>query len=82
MELIEKLYDIYSESKKEQAYYRKNIAGLKYKALKDKLPEDLAAELDILMNETIALNLEELKTSFKNGFCMGVELLTEVKKLN
>ena len=36
MELIEKLYDIYSESKKEQSYDRKNIAGLKYNALKEK----------------------------------------------
>ena len=82
MELIEKLYDIYSESKKEPSYDRKNIAGLKYNSLKEKLPEDLAAELDSLMNETMVLNLEELKTSFKKGFCMGIELLTEVKKTN
>ena len=72
----------YTQNQKKNHHMTENIAGLKYNSLKEKLPEDLAAELDSLMNETMVLNLEELKTSFKKGFCMGIELLTEVKKTN
>lgn len=80
MDLIEKLYDICAEPQKEQILDTKSIAGLKYQTLKNKLSEELAEELDSLMNETMVLNLEEIKTSFKKGFCMGVELITEVKE--
>lgn len=80
MNIIEKLYDICAEPQKEQVFDTKKIAGLKYQTLKDKLSEELAEELDSLMNETMVLNLEEIKASFKKGFCMGVEVITEVKE--
>ena len=32
---------------------------------------ELADELDILMNESMKLNLEDMESCFKEGFCMG-----------
>ena len=44
--------------------------------------EQLADELDIIMNESMKLNLEDMESCFKEGFCMGAELILELKSEN
>ena len=34
------------------------------------------------MNESMKLNLEDMESCFKEGFCMGAELILELKSEN
>ena len=82
MELIEKLYNICSEKKTLSTSDIRKKAGSKYQLLRNKLPAELADELDILMNESMKLNLEDMESCFKEGFCRGAELILELKSEN
>lgn len=35
--------------------------------------------MDSLIDEMMFLNLDELERNFKEGFCLGIELMLEIK---
>ena len=88
--VIQKLYDVYmSENggtdnrmtikvpgdlckEKKEAAYRS------YRELRAKLSEDLAEELDLLMDKQLEIYPQELEESFAVGFKTGARLMCEV----
>ena len=88
--VIQKLYDVYMnenggtdskmvtkiagnlcKEKKEAAYQC-------YRELRDKLSEDLAGELDLLMDKQLEIYPQELEESFAVGFKTGARLMCEI----
>lgn len=86
--VIQKLYDVYmSENsgtdngmkvpgnlckEKKEAAYRS------YRELRAKLSEDLAEELDLLMDKQLEIYPQELEESFAVGFKTGARLMCEI----
>lgn len=80
MDIIEKLYNICSEQRRTDYPKKdKELKGRKYQILKEKLSPELANELDELVDEIMFSNLDELEENFREGFCMGAELMMEIK---
>lgn len=80
MKIIKKLYNVCSELRKTDSSEKiRDFKGSKYLALKEKLTPELGEELDSLVTEMMFSNLDELERTFKEGFCMGAELMLEIK---
>lgn len=83
MNVIEKLYNVCSELRKTDSSEKINdFKGSRYLALKEKLTPELGEELDSLVDEIMFSNLDELERNFKEGFCMGAELMLEIKSVD
>lgn len=81
MDIIEKLYNVCSEHRAgDYSEISRQCKGAKYQKLKEKLDPELADELDELVDEILFSNLEELEENFRDGFCMGAELMLEIKQ--
>ena len=80
MNIIEKLYNVCSEHRAgDYSEISTQWKVEKYQKLKEKLNPELADELDELVDEIMSSNLEELEENFRQGFCMGAELMLEIK---
>lgn len=76
MNIIEKLYNVCSEHRAgDYSEISTQCKVEKYQKLKEKLNP----ELDELVDEIMSSNLEELEENFRQGFCMGAELMLEIK---
>lgn len=86
--VIQKLYDAYMDNgadnemsqihddvlckeKKDEAYQR-------YQELRNRLTDELAEELDILMDKYLEIYPQELENSFAMGFKTGAKLMCEI----
>lgn len=88
--VIQKLYDVYmSENDRsdnemimkiagELCKEKKKAAYQCYRELRAKLSEDLAEELDLLMDKQLEIYPQELEESFAVGFKTGARLMCEV----
>lgn len=78
--LIEKIYEDYIQKYSETDAVREEKKAVyeKYRILRQKLPVDLAQELDRLMEKQTEILCEELKANFTEGFRTGVKLIKEV----
>ena len=80
MDIIEKLYNACSELRETDSSVKiGEFKGSRYLNFKEKLSPELGEELDSLVDEIMFSNLDELERNFKEGFCMGAELMLEIK---
>ena len=88
--VIQKLYDVYmagdngadneimAEITGNLCKEKKEAAYQCYRELREKLSEDLAGELDLLMDKQLEIYPQELEESFAAGFKTGARLMCEV----
>lgn len=88
--MIRKLYDMYmagnngadnemlAEVTGNLCKEKKEAAYQCYRELRAKLSEDLAGELDLLMDKQLEIYPQELEESFAAGFKTGARLMCEV----
>lgn len=88
--VIQKLYDMYMDGNggtdNEMALKipgdlckeKKRAAYQSYRELRAKLSEDLAEELDVLMDKQLEIYPQELEESFSAGFKTGARLMCEI----
>lgn len=80
MKIIKKLYNVCSELRKTDSSVKiSEFKGSRYLSFKEKLSPELGEELDSLVTEMMFSNLDELERTFKEGFCLGAELMLEIK---
>lgn len=88
--VIQKLYDMYMDENNgadnemltkiagNLCKEKKKAAYQSYRELRAKLSEELAGELDLLMDKQLEIYPQELEESFAVGFKTGARLMCEV----
>ena len=88
--VIQKLYDVYMDENdgadnermakvaEDLCKEKKEAAYRCYRELRAKLSEDLAEELDLLMDKQLEIYPQELEECFAVGFKTGARLMCEV----